>query len=122
MLPKFFHYFWGMIVHPRATLAELARETSIRYAVYLLVFGLLLTLLNVLLFSIFGFDWLGTRRELSNPTYIGFFGRLRVDTDNYVPIFNFLLNPLITLVGVIFIPGPVQVLSKLWKGAGTFVR
>lgn len=77
VLRKFFHYFWGMIVHPRAALDELAGESSVRYAVLLVVLGLLMTLLNVFLFSLLGYDWLGTRRELSNPTYIGFFGRLR---------------------------------------------
>lgn len=117
---SFFRYFGGMIVHPRATLDDLARESSIRFAILLAIFGLLITLLNLLLFSFFGFDWLGTRRELSDPTYIGFFGRLQVNTDNYVPIFNLLLNPLMSLVGLIFIPGLAQLMSKLWKGTGTF--
>lgn len=82
MLRNFFSYFWGMIIRPRATLDELARESSIRFAVLLVIVSLLITLVNVLLFAAFGFDWLGTRRELPKPTYIGFFGRLRVDTDN----------------------------------------
>jgi hypothetical protein len=29
--------------------------------------------LNLLLFAVTGQDWLGTRRELLDPTYIGFF-------------------------------------------------
>lgn len=48
------------------------------------------TLVNF--FDFLHFDWLGTRRELPNPTSIGFFGRLRLDTDHYVPIFNLLLT------------------------------
>jgi hypothetical protein len=120
MLRKFPHYFWGMIVHPKTTIDELGEEPSIRFALMLLLFELLLTLFNLLLFTLFGFDWLGTRRELPNPTYIGFFGRLRVDTENYVPIFNFVINPLMALVGLMFIPGLAQLISKIWKGGGTF--
>ncbi|MEW5942051.1 MAG: hypothetical protein AB1750_20490, partial [Chloroflexota bacterium] len=92
----------------------------IRFAVMLVGFSLLLTLFNLSLFALFGFDWLGTRRELLNPTYVGFFGRLRVDTDNYIAVFNFVVNPLMALVGLAFIPGLAQLLSKLWKGQGTF--
>jgi hypothetical protein len=58
MYRKFFRYVWGMIIHPIATLYELAKESSIRYAVMLAVLGLGLTLLNLLLFTIFGYDWL----------------------------------------------------------------
>ncbi|KAA0271970.1 MAG: hypothetical protein EDM79_12840 [Chloroflexi bacterium] len=120
MMRKFFDYFWGMIVRPKLTIEELAQETSIRYAVTLVLFGLALTLFNLLLFAVFGFDWLGTRRELPSPTYIGFFGRLSVDTDDYVTIFNFLINPLMALVGLIFIPGLAHLLAKVWRGSGTF--
>lgn len=120
MTRKVFHYFWGMIGHPKATIEELAQETSIRFAVALVFFGLALTLFNLLLYTLFGFDWLGTRRELPSPTYIGFFGRLSVETEHYVTIFNFLINPLMALVGLIFIPGLAQLLAKIWRGAGMF--
>lgn len=120
MTRKFFHYLWGMIVRPKATIEELAQETTIRYAVMLVLFSVALTLFNLVLFVIFGFDWLGTRRELPSPTYIGFFGRLSVGTDDYVTIFNFLINPLMALVGLIFIPGLAHLLAKIWRGAGTF--
>lgn len=120
MTRKFFHYLWGMIVRPRSTIDELAQETSIRYAVALVLFGVALTLFNLLLFVAFGFDWLGTRRELPSPTYVGFFGRLSVGTDDYVTIFNFLINPLMALVGLIFIPGLAHLLAKIWRGTGTF--
>jgi len=109
-----------MIVRPKATLDELAKETSIRYAVMLAVLELLLTLLNLLLFTVFGYDWLGTRRELADPTYVGFFGRMPVNLENYVWIFNLLINPIMTLVGLFFLPGLAQVLGKLWHGRGIF--
>jgi hypothetical protein len=86
----------------------------------LVLFGVALTLFNLLLYAIFGFDWLGTRRELPSPTYIGFFGRLSVGTEHYVTLFNFLINPLMALVGLVFIPGLAQLLAKIWRGAGTF--
>lgn len=120
MLHSFLHHVWGIIVHPRATLDDLAQESSIRFAVLLVSFELLLTLFNLFLFTLFGYDWLGTRRELPDPTYVGFFGRLPISTENYVTLFNFVLNPLMALIGLIFIPGLAQLLSKLWKGKGTF--
>jgi hypothetical protein len=67
-----------------------------------------------------GQDWLGTRRELPDPTYVGFFGRLAVGTENYVPIYFFVIGPLLALLGLVFVPGLAQVLSKLWRGQGTF--
>lgn len=120
MTRKFFHYFWGTIACPKSTIEGLAQETSIRFAVALVFFGLALTLFNLLLYTLFGFDWLGTRRELPSPTYIGFFGRLSMETEHYVTIFNFLINPLMALVGLMFIPGLAQLLAKIWRGAGTF--
>lgn len=121
MLRRFFQYFGGMIIHPRKTLDELSQESSIiRFAILLVVLGLLLTLFNLLLFTLFGYDWLGTRHELANPTYVGLFGRLRVGTEGYVTIFNFVLNPLLALIGLIFIPGIAQLLSKIWRGNGSF--
>jgi hypothetical protein len=74
MLRKFFNYFGGMIVHPKSTLDELARKSSVRFAVLLALMGLFITPMNVLLFAAFGYDWLGTRRKLAKPTSIGFFG------------------------------------------------
>lgn len=120
MLRAFFGYVWGMIVHPKETLDRLAGETSVRFAIFLVVLAFLLSLLNLLLYSLLGYDWLGTRRELPDPTYVGFFGRLAVGTENYVTIFNFVLNPILSLIELIFIPGLAQFLSKLWKGKGTF--
>jgi len=119
-MKTFFGYFWGVIVHPQATFDELARQSSIRPAVILTVFGLLLFLLNCLLTLAFNSDWLGTRRELPDPTYVGFFGRLPVGLVNWVPILFILVTPLLSLLGVVVVPGLAHILSKLWHGMGTF--
>lgn len=120
MFHKLWSYFWGMIICPRATLDRLAQENAIRPAVMLVTFVMVLGWLNLLLFAVFGYDWLGTRRELSDPTYVGFFGQLRVGTAYYVPISNWLISPLLGLLGLAVMPGLAQVLSKLWHGQGTF--
>jgi hypothetical protein len=80
----------------------------------------LLAYLNFLLYSIFGYDWLGTRRELPDPTYVGFFGRLAVGTEHYVLIFFFVIGPLLVLLELVVVPGLAHVLSKIWRGQGTF--
>jgi hypothetical protein len=120
MFRKIFRYIWGTIVRPKATFDELAQQTSIRPAVMLVILAQLLETLNWLIFVVFGQDWLGTRRELPNPTFVGFFGRLPVGIEHYVPIFFFVIGPLLALLGPVVIPGLAHVLSKLWRGQGTF--
>lgn len=120
MLRQFLGYIWGMIVRPRTTLDELAQQTSIRPAVMLVIFVQLLAWLNWLIYTLFGQDWLGTRRELADPTYVGFFGHLPVVVEDYVPIFFFVVGPFLALLGLVVVPGLAQVLSKLWRGQGTF--
>ena len=51
---------------------------------------------------------------------MGFFGHLRVGTENYIPIFQFIISPLPALLGLAILPGVAQVPSKLWRGQGTF--
>lgn len=119
-MKQFFGYFWGVITHPRATFDQLARQSSIRPAIMLMVFDLLLGYLNFLLTFLFSSDWLGTRRELLDPTYVGFFGRLQVGLENWVPIFFIALVPILSLLGLVTVPGLAHVLSKLWGGQGTF--
>jgi hypothetical protein len=119
-MKQFFGYFWGVIIHPRTTFDRLARQSSIRPAVILMVFGLLLGYLNFLLTILLSSDWLGTRRELPDPTYVGFYGRLPVRLENWVPIFFIALVPILSLLGLVVVPGMVHVLSKLWHGRGTF--
>ena len=120
MLREFFSYFWGTLIRPRATFDDLARQSSIRPAVTLVVFGLLLGWLNLLLTIVFGSDWLGTRRELLDPTYVGFFGHLQVGLEDWVLIFFIALVPLVSLLRLVVVPGLAHVLSKLWRGQGTF--
>lgn len=118
-MKQFFGYFWGVIAHPRATFDELGRQSSIRPAVLLIIFTLFLSYLNLLLTGLSGSDWLGTRLELSDPTYVGFFGRLPVELENWVPIW-FTLAPILSLLGLAAVPGLAHVLSKVWHGRGTF--
>ena len=120
MVRTFFGYIWGTIVHPKKTFDELAQLTPIRYAVMVPVLVNLLQYLNLLLFTIFGFDWLGTRRELTDPTFVGFFGRISIGLEDYPPIFFYVMIPLLVLLGPVIVPGLAQVLSKLWRGQGTF--
>jgi hypothetical protein len=120
MIRYLFGYIWGSVAHPKATFAELTQLSSIRPAVMLVLLVQLLGLLNLLLFTILNQDWLGTRRELPNPTYVGFFGRLAVETEHYVLIYFFVIGPLLALLGLVVLPGLANVLSKLWRGKGTF--
>lgn len=120
MLHTFFGYIWGIIVRPKKTFDELAQLTSIRYAVMLPILIYLLQYLNLLLYSVFGYDWLGTRRELTDPTFVGFFGRMPIGLEDYLPIFFYMMVPLLILLGPVIVPGLAQVLSKLWRGQGTF--
>lgn len=120
MVRKFFSYLWGIVIHPKDTIDELGQLSSIRPALMLVVLVQLLGWLNLVLFLIFGQDWLGTRRELPDPTYVGFFGRLPVGTEHYVSIYFIVIGPLLALLGLAVVPGIVQLLSKLWGGRGTF--
>lgn len=120
MLSKLIGYIWGVIVHPKATFDELAQLTSIRYAVTATVLVYLLQYLNLVLFTAFGYDWLGTRRELSDPTFVGFFGRMPIKVEDYLPVFFFVMMPLLVLLAPVIVPGLAQVLSKIWRGRGTF--
>lgn len=119
-MKQFFGYFWGVIVHPRATFDELARQSSIRPAIMITVFILLAGWLNLLLTLLSGSDWLGTRRELLDPTFVGFFGHLRVGLKDWVPVFFIGLEPILSLLGLAVVPGLAHILSKLWRGRGGF--
>lgn len=120
MIKKFFSYLWGVIIHPRATFDELAMLTSIRPAIFLVLIAQSLLWVNYLLYTFFGFDWLGTRRELASPTYVGFFGHLAIGIEDYLPVFFLVIGPILALMGLVIMPGIVQVLSKIWGGKGSF--
>jgi hypothetical protein len=119
MLRQFFRYLWGVIVRPRATFDALAAEHSIRWALLLEGVGLLLGWGNVAFFYACGYNWLGTRPLLADPAFVGLFGYLRINLDSYVPFFVVVL-PLLNLLGLIVVPGIAHLLSKLWRGQGTF--
>jgi len=120
MIRMFFGYIWGIVTRPKATFDELAQLSSIQPAVMLALLVQLLGWLNLLLYTILGQDWLGTRRELPDPTYVDFFGRLPVGTEHYVSIYFFVVGPLLALLGLVVVPGLAHVLSTLWRGQGTF--
>jgi hypothetical protein len=73
----------------------------------------------MLLHQIFGYDWLGTRPYIMDPTFTAGFGRLVIGLEHWVAIFAALM-PLVALLGLVIIPGLAQSLSKLWRGQGTF--
>ncbi len=118
-MKQFFGYAWGVIARPRATFDQLGRLSSIRPAVMVIIFTLCLAYLNLALTVVSGGDWLGTRRELPDPTYVGFYGRLPVGQAQWVSVW-FAISPILSLLGLAAVPGLAHLLSKLWRGQGTF--
>lgn len=118
-MQQFVRYFWGTIARPRATFEALAAERTVRWAVVLAAASLLQGWGNIALHAALGFDWLGTRPMLTDPTYVGGFGHLRVGLDHWVPVFAALL-PLLGLFELVIMPGVAQLMSKLWDGRGSF--
>lgn len=116
---QFFKYCWGVIARPRATFDELGRLSSIRPAVLLNIFVLCLAYLNLLLTILSGSDWLGTRRDLPDPTYLFFYGRVPIRLEQWVSIW-FTILPVLILLGLATVPGLAHVLSKLWRGRGSY--
>ena len=112
-------YFWGTIVRPRATFEALVAERTVRWAVMLACLPVLQVWGNMALHAAFGLDWLGTRPILSDPTYVGGFGHLRIGLAHWVPVFAALM-PLLTLFSLVIMPGVAQLMSRLWRGQGIF--
>lgn len=115
----FFRYFWGVIAHPRMTFDALAKEPSVRWAVGLACLPVAQIWGNILLHQALGYDWLGTRPYIVDPTFIAGFGRLVIGLEHWVPIFAALM-PLLALLGLLITPGLAQLMSKVWRGQGTF--
>lgn len=120
MVRNLLNFIWGIITRPTATFDELAKLNSIRPAVMLVILVQLFAWLNFLLYTLLDQDWLGTRRELPDPTYVGFFGRLPLGTEHYVSIYFLVIGPLLALLGLVLVPGLSHTLSKLWRGQGTY--
>jgi hypothetical protein len=116
---QFTRLFWGTIVRPRPTIEKLAAERAVRWAVVLCSVSLLQGWGNIALHEAVGLDWLGTRPLLSNPTFVGGFGHLRIDLTHWVPVFAGLL-PLLGLYSLAVVPGVAQLMSGLWGGRGSF--
>jgi hypothetical protein len=116
---RFLEFGWGMLAHPRYTIDRLAAERSIRWGVGVVCLGVLQVWGNMLLFAIFGFDWLGSRPMLEDPTYVGGFGYLRVSADWWVPLFAAYM-PMNALYALVITPGAAHLISKVWGGRGTF--
>jgi hypothetical protein len=116
---QFVRYCWGTITHPGATFEALAAEGSLCWAILLAAVSLLQGWGNMALHAALGLDWLGTRPILTDPTYVGGFGQLKVGLDHWVPIFAALL-PLLGLFNLVIVPGVAQLMSKLWDGQGSF--
>ncbi|MGD8968289.1 MAG: YIP1 family protein [Anaerolineae bacterium] len=116
---QFIRYYWGTIARPRETFEALAAEAKLRWAILLAAVSLLQGWGNIGLHAALGLDWLGTRPILTDPTYVGGFGHLRVALEHWVPIFAALL-PLLGLFNLVIIPGTAQLMSRLWNGRGSF--
>jgi len=112
-------YFWGTIVHPYATFEALAAERTVRWAVMLACLPVLQVWGNMALHAVLSLDWLGTRPMLSDPTFVGGFGHLRIGLAHWVPVFAALM-PLLSLFNLVITPGVAQLMSKLWRGQGSF--
>ena len=110
---------WGMLVHPRKTIDALACEQSVRLAIILAASGVLQAWINNAIFAIFGFDYLGSRPLLSDPTYVGGMGYLRVSPDQFRPLFPLFIL-LTAIYSVMIPPAAAHLLSKIWHGRGTF--
>jgi hypothetical protein len=109
----------GILVRPRATIDHLAAEESVRWAVAVAALGVLQVWGNMAIFAAFGFDWLGTRRLMADPTYVGGFGYLRIGVAAWIPIFAAMM-PVLGLFDLVVTPGVAQLVSKLWSGQAAF--
>jgi hypothetical protein len=97
----------------------LAAERTLRWAIAAACLPVLQVWGNIALHSIFGFDWLGTKPLLADPTFVALFGQLRIGLADWVPVFAALM-PLLALLGLLIVPGLAHMMSKLWRGQGTF--
>lgn len=118
-MKQFLRYFWGVFAHPRATFDALAAERTVRWGIVAAFLGTFEVWGNIALHAIFGFDWLGTRGILADPTLVGGFGHWRVNLAEYLPVIVILM-PVMALLGLCVTCGMAQLMSKIWRGQGTF--
>ena len=116
---KVLRYGWGMLAHPRPTIDTLALERTVRFAIIIALLGVAQAWSNNAAFAALGFDYLGSAPLLTNPTYVGGMGYLRLAPEEFRVLFPAFI--LITAVYSLLVPtATAQLLSKLWRGRGTF--
>lgn len=118
-MAQFLRYFWGMAIRPRTTLDALAAQRTVRWGLVAASLGVLQVWGNMALHAAFGLDWLGTRGLLTDPTLVVGFGQVPVRLAAYVPVLAAIL-PFVTLLATAGSAGLAQLLSKTWRGQGTF--
>jgi hypothetical protein len=118
-MKQFLRYFWNTIAHPLANIDALAAERTVRWALVAAALPVFQVWGNVTLHAVFGLDWLGTKPLLADPTFVGGFGYWRVRVADWLPTFVILM-PFLALLGLVINAGVAHLMSKLWKGHGTF--
>ncbi len=116
---KVLRYGWGMLAHPRATIDALALEQTVRFAIIIALLGVAQAWINNAVFAAVGFDYLGSAPLLTNPTYVGGMGYLRIAPEQFRLLFPGFI--LVTAVYGLLVPAATaQLLSKVWHGRGAF--
>lgn len=118
-MKPFIAYFWGVIVHPRATFDALAAERTVRWGIPAAFLGTFQVWGNMALHAVFGLNWLGSKPLLADPTFVAGFGYWRVNAADFLPVFAALM-PLVSLFGLLVTAGLAHLMSKLWGGHGAF--
>lgn len=118
-MKQFLRYFWGVMIHPRATFDALANERTVRWGIVAAFLGTFQVWGNIALNALFGLDWLGTHEILADPTMIGGFGHWRVNRADYLPALVILM-PVLSIFDLCITVGIAHLMSKHWRGQGTF--
>ncbi len=116
---QFLRYLWGALTRPRATFDALAGQRTVRWGIAAAFLGTLEVWGNIALHGLFGYDWLGTRNILSDPTLVAGFGYWRVNLSDFLPIFVVLM-PFVSLLVLFINSSTAQLMAKIWHGQGTF--
>ncbi len=118
-MTQFLGYVGGMLTNPLATFDALAAERTVRWGIAAAFLGTLEVWGNIVLHGLFGFDWLGTRNILVDPTMVAGFGHWRVNLADFLPVFVVLM-PIVSLLVLLTTSSMAHLMSKIWHGQGTF--